>query len=426
MLRLLWSVFLTCVWALPVQAQQDFLQPEAAFQLSVSKQADGQLRLHWDISPGYYLYRQQMHVAQDPAGEPLQVNWAGGTWKTDATYGESEVYQGQVTALVHAPQAQALTLGWQGCAEAGLCYPPQTRRVVLADVQAPAPVQADAAAARLNVNLGPLAFQVSHLLLLAGALVAAGVGHLVGRRHKAGIGSSLFDMFWAALLASRLAFVIFWFDLYRQAPWGMLDIRDGGFSPWAGLMAAVGVALWRGWRRPALRQPLLWGLMAGLLTWAALSGTLGALDKATQSGLPTVELLTLEGQPTRLAALANGQPVVVNLWASWCPPCRREMPVLAAAQQQETQVRFVFVNQGEAAKAAQHYLGAVGLHLANLLLDPNTTMGRAIGSTALPTTLFYDASGKLVDTHLGELSAASLASKLNRLRAQPPGKEQQP
>ncbi|MDO8775926.1 MAG: TlpA family protein disulfide reductase, partial [Burkholderiaceae bacterium] len=53
---------------------------------------------------------------------------------------------------------------------------------------------------------------------------------------------------------------------------------------------------------------------------------------------------------------------------------------------------------------------------ANVLLDPSTALGRAIGSTALPTTLFYDASGQLVDTQLGELSAASLASKLNRLR----------
>lgn len=50
MLRLLWSVVLVFLWALPAQAQQDFLQPEEAFQLSVSKQADGQLRLHWDIS----------------------------------------------------------------------------------------------------------------------------------------------------------------------------------------------------------------------------------------------------------------------------------------------------------------------------------------------------------------------------------------
>ena len=56
------------------------------------------------------------------------------------------------------------------------------------------------------------------------------------------------------------------------------------------------------------------------------------------------------------------------------------------------------------------------MNLANVLLDSGAELGHAIGSTALPTTLFYDANGRLVDTHLGELSTASLASKLNKLR----------
>lgn len=268
----------------------------------------------------------------------------------------------------------------------------------------------------LNVNLGPFALQVSHLLLLAALLVATGVGHLVGRQQQIGIGNSLIDMLWAALLAARLAFIATWFELYRNAPWSMLDIRDGGFTPWAGLVAALGVALWRGWRRPPLRQPLLWGVTAGLLAWGAMFGVMEALDKAAKPGLPTVALTTLTGEPTQLTAMAKGKPMVVNLWASWCPPCRREMPVLAAAQQQESQVTFVFANQGEDSAAALRYLSAGQLNLANVLLDPGTALGQAIGSTALPTTLFYDARGQLVDTHLGELSAASLASKLNRLR----------
>jgi thiol:disulfide interchange protein DsbD len=135
MLRLLWSVvMLTMWWALPAHAQQDFLQPEQAFRLNVSKRADGQVRLNWDISQGYYLYRQQMKVEADPVGSAQEADWPAGTRKTDETYGESEVYHDNVAVLVTAPAAQALTIGWQGCAEAGLCYPPQTRRVNLADV----------------------------------------------------------------------------------------------------------------------------------------------------------------------------------------------------------------------------------------------------------------------------------------------------
>ena len=268
----------------------------------------------------------------------------------------------------------------------------------------------------LNVNLGPFAVQVSHLLVLASLLVATAVGHLVGRRQQTGIGNVLIDMLWVAIPAARIAFVAIWFDTYRNAPWSILDIRDGGFTAWAGLAAALLLAIWRGWQRPALRNPLIWGLTAGALAWGAMSGAAGTLGITKQQILPTVALKTLAGESTHLAAMAKGKPMVVNLWASWCPPCRREMPVLAAAQQRETAVTFVFANQGEDAATAQRYLRAGELGLANVLLDANAELGREVGSTGLPTTLFYDASGRLVDTHLEELSAASLASKLDQLR----------
>ena len=151
MLRWVWSVvMLTMWWALPAHAQQGFLQPEQAFRLNVSKQADGQLRLNWGISQGYYLYRKQMKVEGAPIGSAQQVKWPTGTLKTDETFGESEVYHDKVAALVTAPDAQALTIGWQGCADAGLCYPPQTRRVNLADVAAAQSASPDVAAASVS------------------------------------------------------------------------------------------------------------------------------------------------------------------------------------------------------------------------------------------------------------------------------------
>lgn len=266
----------------------------------------------------------------------------------------------------------------------------------------------------LTVNLGPFAISMSQLVLMMALLVALWVGYMVGRRQQTGgIGHILSDMLIVGLLAARIAFVAIWFDTYRNAPWSMLNIRDGGFTPWAGVAAALLVAIWCGWRRAALRKPLILGLAAGAIAWGGMFGALRMLERPI---LPTVSLATLAGEPADLAALVAGKPMVVNLWATWCPPCRREMPVLAAAQKQETGVSFVFANQGEYGATVQHYLTASRLDLANVLLDPGAHLGREVGSTGLPTTLFYDANGRMVDTHVGELSPASLASKLKRLR----------
>ncbi|MDP2451802.1 MAG: protein-disulfide reductase DsbD [Polaromonas sp.] len=149
MLRLLYLiVMLPVLWALPAHAQQEFLPVDQAFRLSISRDGDGQVRLNWDIGKGYYLYRQQMKVDADPTDGALQVVWPAGTSKTDETYGKSEVYHDQVNVLVKATDARALTIGWQGCADAGLCYPPQTRRVNLADVAATLATPADPATTR--------------------------------------------------------------------------------------------------------------------------------------------------------------------------------------------------------------------------------------------------------------------------------------
>jgi thiol-disulfide isomerase/thioredoxin len=165
--------------------------------------------------------------------------------------------------------------------------------------------------------------------------------------------------------------------------------------------------------RVAWRKPLLL-FAAGALVWAGLAAALHLLENTT---LPKAPLITLAGEPADLPALASGKPTVVNLWATWCPPCRREMPVLSAAQQQEPAVNFFFVDQGENALTVERYLGAERLILANVMLDPGSKLGKEIGSTALPVTLFYDAGGRMVDTHMGALSPQSLADKLARLRA---------
>lgn len=177
-------------------------------------------------------------------------------------------------------------------------------------------------------------------------------------------------------------------------------------------LASILVAI----RQAILRGPVLIGLLAVTLAGFVALPVIRLIEGPTLLDLGEIPLTTLQDKPQTLAGLADGRPLVVNMWATWCPPCRREMPVLAAAQQQVTGVNFVFINQGEHTATVQNYLAASQLSLSNVLLDTGKKLGEQSGSMSLPTTLFYDASGQLVDTHLGALSSEALASKLEKIR----------
>ena len=168
-------------------------------------------------------------------------------------------------------------------------------------------------------------------------------------------------------------------------------------------------------RHPRLvRTLLLVGLAAGL-AWTALPGALRFGGDPTPAALDALPIALLNGPATGLVGRAAGRPLVVNLWATWCPPCRHEMPLLADAQRRRPDVAFAFANQGEDAPTAQRYLADSGLALDHVLLDPGKAIGAATGSRALPITLFYAADGRLVDTHVGALTAGSLEAALRRI-----------
>jgi thiol-disulfide isomerase/thioredoxin len=164
------------------------------------------------------------------------------------------------------------------------------------------------------------------------------------------------------------------------------------------------------------RGPILAALLAGTLTWTVSTVILRLSEGPSLSSLNELPFFTLQDEPVKLSSLAIGKPSVVNLWATWCPPCRSEMPVLAAAQLNFPGVNFVFANQGEYGPTVQRYLAATELNLANVLLDPGKKLGQQLGSMALPTTVFLDASGRLVDTQIGALTSESLAGKLAKLQ----------
>lgn len=269
----------------------------------------------------------------------------------------------------------------------------------------------------LTVNIGPVALALDHLLLLLALGLAILVGWRVAKRGGDNPESSLFNLFLLGLLCARLGFVLAYWPMYRDDPLQIIDIRDGGFLAWAGVAGLLLGALWSGWRKPALRRPLGWGLFSGALFWILASWASHLYEQNTQ--LPPLTLKDARGQDVSLES-HRGRALVINLWATWCPPCRREMPVLQQAQHDYPDVTFLFVNQGETPQIVTNFLATTGLNLSHVLFDAGGQLAAKVGSMALPTTLFYDADGRLVGSHLGELSRASLHHALQSFEDQRP------
>lgn len=221
----------------------------------------------------------------------------------------------------------------------------------------------------------------------------------------------------AGLVAARIAHLARNAVAYAAQPWAMLDLRDGGWHAGSGWIACLAVLAWQASRAPGLRRPLAGGAALGAMVWwtatAALDGHAGRL-------LPALAFTRLDDDtPTDLRQEARGRPLVVSLWASWCGPCRQQMPTLAAAQQRESSICFVFVNQGESTDTVRAYLASLGRPLHEVLLDAGSALGPAVGSRGLPTTLFVDTRGRVVDAHFGVLNAAALQGRLRALQTGP-------
>jgi cytochrome oxidase Cu insertion factor (SCO1/SenC/PrrC family) len=129
--------------------------------------------------------------------------------------------------------------------------------------------------------------------------------------------------------------------------------------------------------------------------------------------VPAFTLSSTDGSRVSLADLA-GKPAVINFWATYCPPCRAEMPLLQKRAGAQSGVLLLLVNEGESRQAARDYLDLLGLHNPSLL-DSDLSVGHAFGAIALPTTVFVRADGTIADRHIGQLDDAVLAAEISNL-----------
>lgn len=268
------------------------------------------------------------------------------------------------------------------------------------------------------VSLGPFLFSVAVVALVLGVFAALGTAGFMARRDFADVGAPLWWLLLAALCAARLTYVVRFWSSYSAHPIDIINARDGGFDVVTGLLvlaAGAGILIWR---KPRWRMSLPISMLAGVAIWALVLGAAMKLQDAAHPPMPALVLNDRHGQAVPLTSLA-GKPMVINLWATWCGPCRREMPVLVEAQQTRTDVRFVFADQGESTAQIRRYLQDHDLSPQHVLVDINSELSQHYRAPGFPTTLFFDAEGQLKDMHIGELSHATLRDRLQKLIPSP-------
>ena len=125
------------------------------------------------------------------------------------------------------------------------------------------------------------------------------------------------------------------------------------------------------------------------------------------------KLKDLEGNEVSLSQL-KGKKVFLNFWATWCPPCKAEMPFIEKIYQEtkDSDLVIISVNVGEDAQTVKAFMNSNGYHFT-ALLDTENKASAIYNITAIPTSIFIDKNGYIVKTHTGTLSYEDMKNNLN-------------
>ena len=257
-------------------SNDQFLSPEQAFSYQQTTTPDGQIALHWDIADGYYLYRSRLTVKGVDA-TVAQVDKPEGQLIHDPYFGDEHIYRHGVTVTVDPGDAKRLKLTWQGCAKAGLCYPPQHATIKVAATGGSPTAQS----VQSSAPSGPHAGSSSAAALSATSSTPAASDQALAARLAGG------HMAWALLVFFGLGLLL----AFTPCVLPMLPILSGvivgagarglrGFTlslafvlPMALTYAVLGVAasLAGANLQAALQTPAVLGVFAGVFVILALA-----------------------------------------------------------------------------------------------------------------------------------------------------------
>ncbi len=177
---------------------------------------------------------------------------------------------------------------------------------------------------------------------------------------------------------------------------------------WGALALAVGaVAIYVTMQRPSNGPsdgPSQTVASSGASSTAPASAPIGAfVRKPVPQALPNVTFQNELGQPVTLESF-RGRVILLNLWATWCIPCRKEMPALdrlqAAVGSNDFEVVALSIDRSGVA-GARKFLDSIGVSKLKLYADPSAKLGNELKAIGLPTTLLIDRQGREIGRLIG-------------------------
>jgi thiol-disulfide isomerase/thioredoxin len=287
-------------------------------------------------------------------------------------------------------------------------------------------------------NLGPFLIPTRPLLLLLCLVIAIwSAGHLGIKfgLDKARIKRAAENTAWIGILGARLGFVAVNWSAYRSAPWTTLYVWQPGYLYLGALISGSAYVLWQGLVYSPGKQRLFITVLASsyLLAGTLYFTAIGSLELLRQPDVPgsgnlapDIRFKDLSGTPVRLSDL-KGRGIVLNFWATWCPPCRREMPMLDEfhANYRSKGLSVIGLAIDEPPGQVRRFVESIGVSYpiwvdaprSQQEFDRSQEVFAHYGGVGLPMTIFIDRKGIIRRIYVGELSRGFLHSQADTILA---------
>jgi cytochrome c biogenesis protein CcmG, thiol:disulfide interchange protein DsbE len=254
-----------------------------------------------------------------------------------------------------------------------------------------------------GLKLGALVFEWARLSFFLGVFAFM---LLIEQSRVPKLQKILLPVLLGYLIAGRLGYAL---EHINSITLELLDPRKGALSWYWGLFGTLIVVFWKS--RESFLPLASRGLLAGLISLTPLLFKPAVNNLSLISENASFQRLKTDGTLENVKWSELKRPMLLNVWATWCGPCRSEMPLLASVAKNGAQI--VFVNANEHSSAIQNYFQTEHLEVSSLL-DAGS-LQRALQVIGLPTTVLIGKNSQILERKFGALDAATLSELLEKI-----------